>query len=341
MLYLGLMSQKKTTTKPNKKSAATAKKASKKNQSKAKETKQTQKTATQATTGDFLTDNTIFKLSIDKKKVQQAWDKALQQARQQLKNDGFRQGKAPVSMVEKKLGQGYLVQKTAELILPEAYSAYLQKNDLRPLTEPQIKPVQVEPDQDWEFEVEIATYPEIKLGDYQKVGQQATAQWEKEQSKKSKDAAKKEDNQKNQPAIDPQQEKMQIILAALLDEIEVKVPELLLRKETEVQIQQLQHQLQHMNMEFDDFLKKSGKSYEDVQRDYAVRALGNLRVELLLGAIIRDAKLEVTEKEVTAALQERLDKIPQGERPEIKPTDIEYMHSLLLKQKALDHIANL
>lgn len=319
------MANKKTTPKSD------SKKKSKSNN----KTPNTKKTGVK--TGDFIVDNTTFELTIPQEEVEKGWQKALEQAQEQLKQDGFRKGKAPLSMVKNKLGQGYLVQKTAEVVLPEAYSTYVKEHDLKPLTEPDIHPKSVEEGQAWTFEVAIPERPEIKLGDWQKIAKKAKSEWEKKQAKNEKTKDQKDSGPKNPEDDSP----VQAMVEALLEKIEVKVPELLLRRETENQLHQLEHQLEHMGMTMPDFLDKSGQSSEDIQRDYAARSLGSLRVELLLGEIIAEEKVTVSEEEITTALKQRVERYPEDQRPQISAQDIQYMHSVLLKQKALDHLRNL
>lgn len=284
----------------------------------------------------LIAENFTFQLTIPADVVSQGRQKALEVARNRLKQDGFRKGHAPDKIVEKTVGSQFLLQQTLEQIVPPAYEAELQTQKLQPVTEPDIKPVSMEEGQDWVFEVAIAQRPEIKVDQYEEIVKKTKSKHELWQEPKQKD-----DQEKETPAEVIRQQQLQAVLTDLLEAIEVPVPELLLRKETEYQLHELEHQLKHMNMSFEDFLKNSGKSREDVQQDYAARALGNLQVELLLGAIIQAAKLENSEQEVSEVLKQRMAQYPEGSQPQITARDIQYVNAMLLKQKALDHLLNL
>lgn len=290
----GMAETKKSTAKKSSSSAPKATKAAKTSPPKKTAGKKTDSSHT------IIADNTTFELTIAASTVEEGRQKALTQARNRLKQDGFRKGHAPDKMVEKTVGQQFLLQHTLEAIVPPAYEAALKEKKLQPLTEPDIKPLSMEVGQDWVFEVAVAQRPSVDASKYEEIVKKAKTKselWPEKQTEKSKDESVETSKE------DLRQQRLQTLLTALLENIEVQVPELLLRRETEYQLHELEHQLEHMKMSFEDFLKNSGKTREDVQQDYAARALGNLQVELLLGAIITQAKLENSEEEVSQVRQ--------------------------------------
>jgi len=306
---------------------------SQKTESKTAPKKKTEKTS-QAP--QLILDNTVFQLTVPVASIEAARLEALKSAQTQVKQDGFRKGHAPAKLVEKNVNDQYLTQRILEMVLPPVYQEYLEKNNLRPLTEPDVKPLSMDPEKDWTFEVAIAQKPAVDAAKYAEIVKTTKKTHELWQEKKAK---KDEQKEVSQEAI--RQQQLQALLTALLEKIPVQIPELLLRRETEQQLHELEHQLEHMKMTMQDFLRHSQKKIEDVQQDYAARALGNLQVELLLGAIIEAAKLEVAEQEVTDALKQQLDKYPEKTKPQITTRDIQYVHATLLKQKALDHLLHL
>lgn len=303
-----------------------------------KETKTTapKKRGTSDKAPKLILDNTVFQLSVPASDIATARQQALKSAKTQIKQDGFRKGHVPTKLVEKNVNDQYLVQQILEMVLPPVYQKYLEENKLQPLTEPDVKPLSMDPDKDWTFEVAIAQKPVVDAAQYAEIVKSTKKTHELWQEPKEKKADEKEVSQE---AL--RQQRLQVLLTALLEKIPVQIPELLLRRETEQQLHELEHQLEHMKMTMQDFLRHSQKKIEDVQQDYAARALGNLQVELLLGAIIALAKLEVAEQEVTDTLKQQLDKYPEKSKPQITTRDIQYVHATLLKQKALDHLLNL
>ena len=74
--------------------------------------------------------------------VDEAFNKAIKTA----KIDGFRQGKAPRSVFEKKYGKVSLFYDAINAKLPELYSKVLKDNDLEPIIDPKIDILDVNDD---------------------------------------------------------------------------------------------------------------------------------------------------------------------------------------------------
>ncbi len=321
------------------------------------QTKKAEKTEkSQQQKPSIIAENTTFVLSIPWEEVQKGWAKALQWAQSQIKHDGFRRGKVPLRLVEQTVDRQHLIQRTIEEIVPPAYQAYITEHNLIPLTEPDIHAKAVEQNQAWEFTVAIAQRPELDMTGYEKIVQKI-----KKDSKLWKDGGK----EKTEKMTADQKKDAQVgeLVSQLLEKIHVPVPELLLRRETEYQLHRLEHELEHMQMSLEDFLKNSGKKVEEIQQEYAARALGNLQVELLLGSIIRSQKIKVEAKEVAEALKQRHaehdHKHTHEHSPEenehhdhdhehhhdhdhqVSSDEVNYVQSVLLKQKALDHLLGL
>jgi FKBP-type peptidyl-prolyl cis-trans isomerase (trigger factor) len=128
---------------------------------------------------------------------------------------------------------------------------------------------------------------------------------------------------------------LQAILTNILENIKVTVPELLLRKETERQLHELAHQLEHIELKVEDYLEKIGTTLEQLQQEYATRAFGTLQVEIFLANYIREQKLEVAPGEVEAILRARQAK---DDKKPVSRQEVEYIHASLLKQKAVDQL---
>jgi trigger factor len=82
---------------------------------------------------------------------------------------GFRKGKAPRSLVEKRVG-GALIQETRNQIMSEAYSRAIEDNKLRPISDP--RPVEGETVPElargkvFKFNVEIEVAPDFEVPDF-------------------------------------------------------------------------------------------------------------------------------------------------------------------------------
>jgi len=293
----------------------------------------------------IIAENLTFSLSIPWAEVEKGWQNALVWAQSQIKHDGFRKGKVPLAIVEKNVERQHLVQRTVEEVVPPAYQAYIREHELQPLTEPDIRAKALDEGKAWEFEVAVAQRLEVDISGYEKMVQEIKKKsdlWNEKPTKAKK--ATKDGEEKSEPELTPEQKKdAQVgeLVSQLLEKIHVPVPELLLRRETEYQLHRLEHELEHMKMTIEDFLQNSGKKLEDIQQDYAARALGNLQVELLLGSVIRAKDIKVEANEVAEALKKRYTTSENDQPPKITTEDVTYVQSVLLKQKALDHLLEL
>ncbi len=82
---------------------------------------------------------------------------------------GFRKGQAPENIVEAKLDQNKLLDKTLSLMLPDVLKEILDTEKFTPLTYPQISLTKVVPGNDLEFSLTFVLPPEVTLGDYKSV----------------------------------------------------------------------------------------------------------------------------------------------------------------------------
>lgn len=287
-----------------------------------------------ATEPTVIGPNTVFTVTLQADQVATARASALQRAQSQMKLEGFRKGKAPLKLIEKHLDTAKLQELTLEKLLPEAYHAHVTKNSLRPLTDPEVKIVELKPEGDWTFEFQVAEPPEVELGEYTKI----IAKLKKDSDLWKKEPTIPEDGDKDakvkaaQERAANRQKQVDAILRALLEKIVIVVPELLVRQQTQEHLHQLSHQLEHMNVTIEDYLARVGQSLEVLQQETAARSLASLQIEFLLGAVITDAKISLTDEEVEAALPK--------ER-EASDNDRRYAMSMLLKQKAVDHLLTL
>lgn len=97
-------------------------------------------------------------------------EKALQSAYNRQKSKisipGFRKGKVPRQMVEKMYGAEIFYDDAANALLPKAYSEAYDECGLDIVSQPKIDIVQIEKGKPFIFTAEVATKPEVTLGEY-------------------------------------------------------------------------------------------------------------------------------------------------------------------------------
>jgi len=80
----------------------------------------------------------------------------------QVKLPGFRAGKTPASVVEKRFGPA-VDRELVDQMVGDAYKVALEQSDQRPISEGEIEDITWQPEQDLQFEISFDIRPEIEL----------------------------------------------------------------------------------------------------------------------------------------------------------------------------------
>ena len=124
-------------------------------------------------------------------------EKALQSAYMKQKNKiampGFRKGKVPRQMIEKMYGPEIFYDDAAKTLIPKAYSEAYEECELEIVSRPEINVVQIEKGKSFIFTADVATKPEVKLGEYKglEVDKVSTRVTQKEVDAKIQEEAEK------------------------------------------------------------------------------------------------------------------------------------------------------
>jgi trigger factor len=87
---------------------------------------------------------------------------AIQRLSKQARLPGFRKGKVPATVMEKRFGQA-IEQETLEKVISSAYREALDREQLQPITQGSIENVEYETGTDLRFDVAFEVRPEIEL----------------------------------------------------------------------------------------------------------------------------------------------------------------------------------
>lgn len=110
-----------------------------------------------------------IEIELKNKEWKEAVDEAFNKAIKTAKIDGFRQGKAPRSVFEKKYGKVSLFYDAINVKLPEMYSKVLKDNKLEPIIDPKIEILDVNDDL-CKIKFIVTTKPEVKIKKYKNLG---------------------------------------------------------------------------------------------------------------------------------------------------------------------------
>jgi len=108
----------------------------------------------------------VLNVDVTWDEMEKASDKAYRKLVKQVDIQGFRKGKAPRSMVERRVGKEYIYQEGLDDLISEAYSNALKEHDLTPITQPQVDAPVFEMGQDYHFSMTIPVITPVILPDY-------------------------------------------------------------------------------------------------------------------------------------------------------------------------------
>ena len=98
-----------------------------------------------------------------------AVEKAYLKNRGRINVPGFRKGKAPRKLIERMYGEAVFFDDALESVFPDAYMEAIQKEDLHPVSQPELSVDTIEKGKDVAFSCEVFVQPEVTLGAYQGV----------------------------------------------------------------------------------------------------------------------------------------------------------------------------
>ena len=108
-------------------------------------------------------------IKIEGKDWTDALDKVFAKKQKTAKVDGFRKGKVPRRIYEKKYGKESLYMDAVDIVAQDAYLKALEESKLVPVVKPEINLKNVS-DEGVEFTFKIITTPEVKLKKYKGLG---------------------------------------------------------------------------------------------------------------------------------------------------------------------------
>ncbi len=104
-------------------------------------------------------------VTIDGKEWKDAVDKAFEKKQKTAKVDGFRKGKVPRKIFEKKFGKESLYFDAADSLLPVAYEKVFKDSDLEPIVRPSVTIKDINED-GVEYSFKITTRPDVVVKKY-------------------------------------------------------------------------------------------------------------------------------------------------------------------------------
>jgi trigger factor len=108
----------------------------------------------------------VLTVEVPAEKVNEGLTAAFNKVVKTVNVPGFRKGKMPRPMFEKRFGVESLYQDALDILLPEAYGNAIDETGIEPIDRPDIDIEQMEKGKELIFKATVQVKPEVTLGDY-------------------------------------------------------------------------------------------------------------------------------------------------------------------------------
>lgn len=269
-----------------------------------------------------LPKNTIqLIIDVPKADIKKEEDEAFVRLQKNLTIEGFRQGKVPKDIAEKRLTKEVVYQELAQKMISRIYQELLTKESLKPIISPKVDLVKAKEGEDWQIKIVVAEKPTITLGDYKKVIKAA------KESASAKAPADKEDKNKI----------MNEVLTALLNESKIEISDIVIDEEVNHRLTHLMDEIQKIGLTSENYLKSKNLTMDSLKAQFRKETEDTYKLEFVLS--------EIADKENLKVEQADLDKLfvnikDEKERKTAQQNSY-YYATILRKQKTLDYLISL
>ncbi|WP_018660916.1 trigger factor [Heyndrickxia acidiproducens] len=108
----------------------------------------------------------VLTVEVDAAAVDESLDKAFKKVVKQINVPGFRKGKMPRALFEKRFGVESLYQDALDMLVPKEYAKAIDETGIEPVDTPNIDVEQIEKGKTLIFKATVTVKPEVKLGEY-------------------------------------------------------------------------------------------------------------------------------------------------------------------------------
>ena len=118
-----------------------------------------------------LSDSSVeIKVVLDKADLKVAEEKAVNRLIKDVKIEGFRKGKAPLDLAKKNINPNDLASVTLDIAVRTSVPKAFEESKAAPLMIPNVEVTKFVPGETVEYTAKADILPEVKLGDYKKLG---------------------------------------------------------------------------------------------------------------------------------------------------------------------------
>lgn len=266
-------------------------------------------------------------------KVKEAYNAVLDAAVEGAEIPGFRKGKAPKDKVLEKTDLSKLYGEVVNVLLENFYPRALKEHLVVPISNPKVEIKEFDLEKDFEFEATLATKPDVTLGDYRKDLKEFHAKKTEELKKQNEEKLKAGEEMGLDHAHMSQNEMIEIMVGSS----KVDVADILIEQETDRMLTRIMDQVTQIGLTIEKYLETQSKTLEELRADYEKIAERSLAAEFVMGTMVKEEGVQITDEELLEAL-----KASGVENPEARLQDANekwYIKSILEKNKLITKLA--
>ena len=99
-------------------------------------------------------------------------------------------------------------------------------------------------------------------------------------------------------------EKQDAVVKALVEDMNVEIPAGMVELETENMMKDMESRMSYQGLKMEQYLKMMNKTEEEFKKEYEPQAVNAIKSRLALEAVIKEEKIEATEKEIKEKIEE-------------------------------------
>lgn len=119
------------------------------------------------------------------------------------------------------------------------------------------------------------------------------------------------------------------------------IPDILVNSETKKMMDELEHNIGHQGMQFDDYLTHLKKSREDLLLDFMPQAVKRVKSALVIREVGKQQNIDITDAEVEAEVEKSAAMYQGNEKAQEQlrePTYKSYLKNILASRKVIEHL---
>ena len=130
-------------------------------------------------------------------------------------------------------------------------------------------------------------------------------------------------------------------IKTVCDSVEIEIPSGMIETEIDNMVKDIEARLSYQGLKLDQYLHMINKTEEDFRKEYEEQAQKSVKSRLVLEAIVKDAKIEITEEELNEKIKEMATNYGKKEEELIKNENLkDYLSNNMKVEKAIKFIVD-